>query len=143
MKTLNHSATATFIRILSLMKGKDHLKLDNAPGAFMPLSVEFLFFRKFGSAIGKVYSFAHYFEQNGDLVPDPDMTFLFIDPPAGTPSTIELTRIYPLTFQTQIGFDEAMFQNDHGKWQYKPSSLADLVSFSNLWMKNIKLQQEI
>jgi hypothetical protein len=42
-----------------------YLKVGNS--GFMPLSIE-----KFGSLI----HITHYYEQNGDLVPDPDMEFL-------------------------------------------------------------------
>lgn len=47
-------------------------KVDNASGAFMCVCVE----RVEETQYGPVFSVAHYYEQNGDLVPDPDVTFL-------------------------------------------------------------------
>ena len=57
-------------RILAtLTRGLDddnsHRRIDNAPGTFMAVVVE-----KIGPAR---YSVAHYFEQNGDQVADPDL----------------------------------------------------------------------
>lgn len=59
-------------------------KIDNAPGSFMALCVECIGQTK----LGPVFSFAHYYEQNGDLCCDPDCTILGAD-----------GCWYPLTFE--------------------------------------------
>jgi len=42
----------------------DHREIDNAPGAFMSVHVEHI-----GScSLGPMFSVAHYYEQNGDLI---------------------------------------------------------------------------
>ena len=43
------------------------IKIENEP--FMPLSIE---------RHDEIVTVSHYFEQNGDLVPDPDMQFLIL-----------------------------------------------------------------
>jgi hypothetical protein len=50
----------------------DHKEFDNSPGAFMAVHVE-----NIGECnMGKLFSIAHYYEQNGDLMKDPDMVFI-------------------------------------------------------------------
>src|SRR5689334_16361106 len=50
---------------LDLNKVGAHVRIENPP--YMPLSIE---------VIGKnLVSVTHYYEQNGDLIPDPDMVF--------------------------------------------------------------------
>lgn len=127
MKKLNKSATATFNRIIST--GDDYQKIDNTNGAFMPLVVE-----KLGTHdIGTVYSFAHYFEQNGDLCQDPDMTFL----------SRSDGSVVPMTFQQAMPpiYTEAVFF-DNG-WKVATRSQRDITSFANTWLKNIKNQQGV
>ena len=51
----------------------DHRKLDNAAGAFMAVAVEITD----ATSDGYLYvSVAHYGEQNGDLMRDPEMIFI-------------------------------------------------------------------
>ena len=61
----------------------------------MPLSVEFLY------SLGKysVYSFSHYYKQNGDMCPDPDMTFLV--------ETQNTQIIIPATYQDSYSYKDS------------------------------------
>jgi hypothetical protein len=73
MKSLDKTATRIFRQIIEgLAKLGDHRKLDNAPGSYLALSVEIVGTTPQGSIV----ALAHYFEQQGDLMADPDMTFL-------------------------------------------------------------------
>lgn len=106
---LNKQATETFRKILELLGKKDHLKIDNTNGVFMPLVVE---------KVGKdIISLAHYWECNGDLMADPEMTFKVSD-----------EGITPLTYR-----------ND-GMAIYTECNNAN---FANMFLKNIKEQQHI
>lgn len=130
MQSLNTQATAIFRRIVEgLTKPGDHKKIDNAKGTFMALCVDVV--RRQGTAL--VISFAHYFEQNGDLCCDPDMTFL-----------VTAEAVTPLTFQQAIPpiYQEAV-EFDSGKMRVKTKLQADLTSFANDWIKNIAEQQGI
>lgn len=73
---------------------------------------------------------AHYYEQNGDLVPDPDMT----------------VRLYPkhhmaeaLTFQNSLIYTEVYAVVD-GKRMVYPRAKADLNTFLLGWIENIRQQ---
>lgn len=71
---------------------------------------------------------AHYYEQNGDLVPDPDMT----------------VRLYPkykmaeaLTFQNSLVYTEVYAVVD-GKRMVYPRAKASLNQFLEQWAKNLQ-----
>lgn len=72
MKHLNQSATKVFKRLIDGVTFDRMAKFDNAPGCYMPVSVE----RINETPCGHVYSVTHYGEQNRDMMCDPDMTFL-------------------------------------------------------------------
>ena len=82
------------------------------------------------SGLGLLYSVAHYFESQGDLVPDPDVVFLRA--PAGwAPASFQDSRVYRVAIQ---------FHED-GTIEVHEKEQRDLVSFCNLWMRNIYEQQ--
>jgi hypothetical protein len=132
MKKLTQKAAQVFLKLIEgLNEPGDSKKIDNTNGAFMPVHVELL--RKTTQPVGFVFSVAHYYESNGDLVCDPDMTFLFLS--AGT--------IIPMTFeQGGLIYQEAATLED-GKLLVKESQQRDITSFANDWMKNIKEQQRL
>lgn len=83
---------------------------------------------------GPVFSVAHYYEQNGDLMKDPDMTFL-----RGVDG-----EYYPLSYQQDgLGiYQDAIEWDDSGNIKgFRAKMQADMVSFANDWMENIKDQQ--
>ncbi len=132
MKKLTQKAAQVFLKLIEgLNEVGDSKKIDNCHGTFMAVHVEMI--RKTTQPVGFVYSVAHYYESNGDLVCDPDMTFLFLS--AGT--------IIPLTFeQGGILYQEAATLED-GKLLVKESQQKDITSFANDWMSNIKEQQKL
>jgi hypothetical protein len=158
MKTLSKPATLTFQKILQEMNGKEYLKLNRAPDAFMPLTIERLTdIPDFPAGPVVMYSLAHYYKQNGDLVPDPEMTFAATrhaiqdfairqkaekqPPHPHTPSTQTL-QVYPMTFQNAWYYNEGIFFA-FTKWVYHHSRQSDMTRFANLWLKNIKWQQDL
>jgi len=132
MKKLNNAAKAIMNRLTQgLTKIEDHRKIDNAPGTFMAVHVEHLG----NTAEGPLFSVAHYYEQNGDLMKDPDMVFLHKD-----------GNYYPIEFQQDnISFYSCAvkFGADGRIEKYSPSIQGDMVSFANNWMLNILMQQKI
>ena len=92
----------------------------------------------FAGTNATIYSLSHYFEQNGDLVPDPDMTFAVIDQIKEAKGLL----IIPLTFQNSIYYTEAIFLKADS-WQIHPKQQADLADFANNWLKNIQWQQDL
>ena len=75
---------------------------------------------------------AHYDEQNGDLMADPDME-LFVD--------IDKKEILPTTYQNDyVGvFQEVYLDNN----QWRPKLSRELSSFLNTWLKNIEFQGHV
>jgi len=133
MKKLNKKSAEVFNKILKLLGTQEALKIDNNP-SFMYLcidrlmtDVEILKGVKFD-----VYSLAHYYEQNGDLVCDPDMEFAVCksDP----------MFIYPMSFQNSIACRQSIVEVD-GVWKVNVREQADEAVFANLWLENIKHQQ--
>ena len=106
--------------------------MDNAPSAFMAVHVE----RVAAKDPGPVFSVAHYYEQNGDLMRDPDMEFL-----RGADR-----GYYPISFW-QDG--APTLRREAVEWAgdtirgYRPRMQADLAAFANQWLANIKQQQGI
>lgn len=126
LKALCPSALAVFNHLTHGLDLGGHRKLDNASGTFMAVSVERITERH--------YSIAHYFEQNGDLVADPELTFFRSDDGA----------VYPCTFQQdnlamyRIGLDitdEGVIEHTSIKEQHAQAVFADE------WMRNIADQQ--
>ena len=131
MKCLNERAEAVFRKLIEgLAKPGDHKKVDNANGSFMPVSVEIIG----RSGLGPLVSVAHYYEQNGDLMRDPDVVFLI-----GADQ-----HVYPVSFrQDNLGiYLEAAYVED-GVWKVRVKMQADLCSFCTQWMRNIDDQQQL
>lgn len=118
------------VRVLdALTKGLgqgESRKIDNSNGTYMAVHVERLH--------GQVYSIAHYYVQNGDMVCDPDMTFLRVR-----------NAWLPLTFeQGGLLYQVAVELDDQGRPRtYRPGALREQIEFARTWMANIAEQQGI
>ena len=109
-----------------------YLRLENPP--FMRLVIE---------VIGGPYpngayelSIAHYSEQNGDAMRDPEITFLVVPSAEGTTWT-------PLTFENSyLGAYQVVAEvNREGLIVVKqPRAMNDLRDFANQWDRNLKEQ---
>jgi hypothetical protein len=94
------------------------VKIENGP--YMPLSIE-----KHGSSI----TVTHYFEQNGDLVPDPDMEFEVLE-----------EEWSPVAIQHAIGSYYRAVEYRDGKRFINPRQLRDQKSFARMWAQNLLAQ---
>ena len=100
-----------------------HRRIDNTGGAFMPAVIE-----KVGPAR---YSVAHYFEQNGDLVADPDLEFVRHD-----------GAWFPVAITQWSGYRRVAETDERGRIvAYNRRAYADLRSFAGTLLTNIKAQQ--
>lgn len=101
-------------------------KLDNGRG-YMPACVQ---------RIGpNRYSIAHYFEQNGDLVPDPDLELVCWG-----------GDWYPaaITMGPLGSYRRALTCDDAGRPdRYYPREYRDLRSFATVMIRNVREQQGI
>lgn len=125
MQTLNKTAAKILDTLTAGLKPGEARKLGEKGGAYMQVSVECL--------TEGHYSVSHYFEQNGDLVPDPDMEFYKAETGAWMPVNITMATGY---------YTKALSFGGNGQIaSYSPGALRDLVQFANMWMRNIKDQQ--
>jgi len=86
--------------------------------------------------LGKLFSVAHYAEQNGDLMRDPEVVFIL-----GADE-----EFYPVIIQQDfIGkYQDVLEYDETGKIKgWYPRLQADLAAFANFWLKNIKDQQSL
>jgi len=131
MKTLNQTSTATLNNMVSLMEDC-YVKIDNSDGTFMPVSVEMIY----ENDHFKIYSVAHYHEQCGDLLADPEMCFIYLK---------SLGLYYPSYFkQDSLGLEqESIIVKDGEIHGCRPKMQADNTEFANMWLQNIKNQQNL
>lgn len=122
--------SATAQRVLEiLIAGLDthqSRKIDNSGGTFMAVHVE---------RIGEdLFSVAHYFEQNGDMMADPDIVFWR-----------DCGRFYPVEYtQHALGIYQRLVTFENGRpVRFMSRQQADAASFTTTWMRNIKQQQRL
>ncbi len=103
-------------------------KLGKDEGGMMPLSIE---------RIGpRMYSLAHYYKQNGDMMRDPDVE-LFRD---------EHGRWFPVTFRQDGGmpvYTVALEVDAAGIVGVHRRRYASQRDFMRLWLRNLRAQQGI
>ena len=131
MKAINKKAEVIFHRLTEgMVELGDHRKVDNANGTFMAVCVEIIG----RSGLGPLVSVAHYYEQNGDLMRDPDIVF-WVDADG---------HAYPISYrQDGLGIDQEAAVVENGKWNVKPKMQADITRFANQWMLNVEEQQNL
>lgn len=141
LKTINETATAILLHLVELAKAEDNaIKIDNNK-CFMALCVEIIVPDGIlsGNFTGyKVASLAHYGEQNGDLMRDPEMCFLIKD-----------ERCIPYYFRNDyVGKETELIAISDGFTPIAFSTVeqriySGMVEFAELWLSNIKCQQEL
>jgi hypothetical protein len=143
MRHLNQKATKQFQKLLAQLPAPEqghyhsHVQLNNAKGSFMPVSIEVV--EQIQDENWKrVISVAHYGEQNGDSMADPEITFAECLDATGK------LQYYPLSYRNDyMGMDREYVQrNEKGvPTKFHKGLQSDTASFSNDWMANIILQQ--
>lgn len=130
MKTMNKTATRIFRTLIDGLAVGEARKIDNTDGAFMAVSIDCLAEHADGS---KLFAVAHRFEQNGDLCPDPDVEFY-----------VTALGVAPTAIDQSFGGYRRSVEIENGKpARFYPRAQADLTSFCNTWMTNIRQQQGI
>ena len=74
-----------------------------------------------------IISLTHYYKQNGDLCPDPDMTVKIIP-------SIKMAEA--LTYQDTYRYQEVYLDDN----KYYPQLKKELNTFLNKWLSNLKMQ---
>lgn len=140
MKKLNKRTTQIFCDLLTQLDGG--YKKFFADG-FMPLTME-----NIGGdiqtpwGIGNQYSLCHYYEQNGDLMQDPEMCFVVVDNRTEERPEVEFVGIYPYSFQqANLGlYNESITIVNNKLEKFTPAMQADHTHFAQQWLTNIKDQ---
>jgi hypothetical protein len=101
------------------MKHQKYLRLKT-PG-FMDLVIE--------AIDAEQFSMAHYFEQNGDLMKDPEMVMMVRH---------DLMSVVPISFEMSNPQTYRTVFND--QCVADPKVVRELESFLEQWLKNIRLQ---
>ena len=106
-------------------------RIDNAHGTFMAICVE-----RIGAlgAMGPLFSVAHYFTQNGDLMADPEMIFL-----RGADGSYYATYFR----QDSLGYERESVRMDGESVLVSARVQADQAAFASGWLVNICQQQGI
>ena len=101
--------------VLEAFNSAEHYAAKIASGGYMPLSIE---------KHGKLITVTHYFEQNGDLVPDPDMEFVDLGGEEWLPVAIQ--------HSTGLYYCKAAEQAASGNWLISKHAMRDLKSFARM-----------
>jgi len=112
-------------------KENGYFKLDKTENTFVPLVIEIL--DRSDSYIN--ITLCHYLEQNGDLMRDPEMLFLYTE-----------DKFYPYYFRNDfVGSESYSLEiNENGQIKgIKKSEYKRYLDFAEIWLKYIKEQQNL
>ncbi|MDR4467191.1 MAG: hypothetical protein MRJ68_02715 [Nitrospira sp.] len=121
-----------FARLLDQLVGGVHAVRITVPG-YMPLSVEEI---GVSQDAHRLVSLCHYGEQNGDLMRDPDIVFLFHNVPGGAAAE-------PVSFRNDyLGLSQEVYRYDETgrRTHVLPTLKQDLMEFAESWFANLKDQ---
>jgi len=104
-------------------------KVDNTGGAFMPVHVECVGRNEHGV----VFSVAHYFEAQGDLVSDPEMELLHDKTGAWLPMSITMA----------LGSKRSLVFGENCTVLVNEREYRSQLRFLSVWVRNIKQQQGV
>jgi hypothetical protein len=122
----------SFAENLLRLLGNDTAVRITVPG-YMPLSVEDIGTSGEGN---RLVSLCHYAEQNGDLMRDPDIVFMFHDLPDGPAAEpISFRNDYMAICQEVYKYDDSG-KRTHGVPRFK----RELKEFSRMWFANLHQQ---
>jgi hypothetical protein len=129
-------------RIIALHGGLDSLRaapirIDPPSEGLMRLCIEVVGTGPNGLPLVSV---AHYYEQNGDLVADPEMTFEVV--PDDGPTGWRSGMWFPVTFEMPgVGvYRRATWRDEDGRVMVNPRERADQAEFARVWGRNIGAQ---
>jgi hypothetical protein len=143
MKMLNQQATKIAIKLFELMLEHDGnyvLNTNETDSGIMAVHIEkkeaIITIIPGETSFKNIFSLAHYFMQDGELLSDPYMEFMVSD---------NLEKVIPILFRQDSPYThQDVFIRENGQIRsYRPKWQKDMTDFANLWMKNIKHQQNL
>lgn len=128
MKTLDTKAAEILRGLLALQTAK----IDNSNGIYMPVHIELTE----RTEKYHVFSLAHYGQQNGDAMRDPEMLILLDK---------ATQQFIPYYYRNDYcGIEEYSFIPTPDGFQYfNPALQVQHAKFANQWLRNIATQQHI
>lgn len=141
MKKLSIDSTAIFCALIERLHGGCFTEIENDP--YMTLTIENISDRMetpFG--VGKQYSLCHYYEQEGDLMQDPEMCFFMTDNRSGNETDFQNVSVIPYQFQQANtgAFQMSIIWQDKDNVSIYERMQADHTAFAEIWLTNIKDQ---
>ena len=127
MKTLDRKASEILQKLLALQKSK----IDNSDGTYMPVYIEL---------IGRIdnynfFSLAHYGQQNGDAMRDPEMIIALYK---------ESQQFVPYYYRNDyMGMEQYSVRWTEEGVLLNRRLQADHTTFANRWLRNIATQQHL
>lgn len=122
----NYKAIKGFLDVVDANDGYSKF----TSGGFEDLVIENVWIKDYAGR--PVYSIAHYYIQNGDMMRDPEMT-VAIDKECG--------RVIPVSYrQDCFGTYQEVFKMSGGKTYYHERLLRELDDFLWMWLKNVSDQ---
>ncbi len=133
MRPINLKAQAVMDRLTEgITEENSHTRIDNnkPDSGIMAVVVEWVGDCK----LGAVFSIAHYYEQNGDLMADPEMTFL---------KAYSSGKYFPMSYKLDgLGvYREGLIWEDGEPRYINEREQRDEAIFAGTWMENIKFMQ--
>jgi len=128
---LSPPATAVMDTLTGGMSVSDHKKIDNAEGTFMSLHVECI-----GECnLGPIFSLSYYYTQHDNPMRDTEMLFIKAEDGGYYPSELWQDAVNSHNVGVLIEDGKAVSIDE--------TEQADLTVFAEVWLKNIRVQQEI
>ena len=136
MKHTSKTATKTLEKLRSAAGPAGYASLT-APG-FMPLHVEMIDQREpLTGATLELWAISHTYEQNGDLMRDPEVVFLRVEG-----LNLDDPSWYPVEYRQdpQILHTLAELGRDMLPVSFIPKAQADVAAFVTTWARNLEQQ---
>jgi uncharacterized protein YqiB (DUF1249 family) len=121
------STQLNYQKFMKVLPNSDNTYFKFKSGGLMDLVIEKLYDVEFKSQKGIVYSMAHYGEMNGDLMKDPDMTFVVLH---------QSQSIEALSFQNDyVGYYQEVYNSDFTACL--KTARKELNEFLSMWLDNV------
>jgi hypothetical protein len=139
MTQINPQATQVFLQLIAKLDTAGRVKLESEQ--FLPLLLERMY-RLRGDVRPVLYSLYHYYEQNGNLMLEPEMCFLLWDLRKTPADGIERVIVRPQMYQQDnIGlYEESAYINDRIITGYNWKLIHDHCLIANMWLDIIRHQ---
>ncbi len=131
MKQLSKESTNILTQMIGQMKGWC-IKMDNSDGTYLPVFISL----NYEDSDSKIFVVGHYYSEEGEIMAEPEMHFLY-DERAGS--------FFPIYYrQDSLDVEQnSIIIVDGLILKVNMALQVDHTDFANLWLLNIKNQQNL